>query len=345
MKAIHTYVTSLRKRYPFILTFGVLGAVLGIVAAMLRPGAETSNALTTLTSSNLDLQIDQIYSVNQMIRVTMPNYIAYGQDSSVVDAAASATGIDPGKIDAGLVLTRQPDANVIEWKLTTPKGTDAQRALGAALKQFEAVVAQSAPKTAAGKAVVSVVVNRPPGQTSLKATSPVTAGIAGALVGLLAAIAVIIARQRQSDTVTSRDNIEIDLRMPVVGELSDDDESRTQAWRYAAATLARRREPHRLLVLGGRLAPFSDDVERLEKSVAELLPGFATAVVVRTLDDTDIPRLAGGADGVVVVLARGVDSTGEVGGRIRSLRHLCSGPVVVLLDDSERAKNAAWGSS
>lgn len=342
MTSLPTIVAALRRRYPFILAFGLLGALLGLAAALARPATQSSTALTTLTSRNIDLPVDAIYSVNQMIRVTMPNYLAYGQDSSVVNAAAAAAGIDPGAAEGGLALTRDPDANVITWRLTTPENGDAQKGLVAALAQFDKVVSNSAPKSPAGQPLVAVEVNRPPGVAAVRRVSRPFAGVAGALMGLLAALAVVIARARQTDTVTSRDSIELELRTPVVAEMGDDDASRAQGWRYAAAALAKGREPHRILVLGGRVTPFDEDVRLLQDSVTDLLPTVTPAVVVRTLSaDSDIPRLAGGADGVVVMLVRGVDSTGEIGGQIRSLRHLCRGHVVGILDDSENAKSAA----
>jgi hypothetical protein len=342
LTSLPSLLAALRRRYPFILAFGLIGALLGVAAAAARPTTQSSTAVTTLTSRNLDLPIDSIYSVNQMIRVTMPNYLAYGQDFSVVNAAAAAAGIDPGAAEGGLALTRDPDANVISWRFTVSETADAQKGLVAAIDQFENVVESSAPKSPAGKPLVAVEVNRPPSVASVRSVSRPLAGFAGALVGLLSALAVVIARARQTDTVTSRDSIELELRTPVVAEMGDDDASRAQGWRYAAAALAKGREPQRILVLGGRVAPLAEDVRLLQDSVTDRLPTVMPAVVVRTLSaDSDIPRLAGGADGVVVILVRGVDSTGEIGGQMRSLRHLCRGHVVAILDDSENAKSTA----
>lgn len=345
MTSLPTILAALRRRFPFIALFGVLGALLGTAAALSRPTTQSSTALTTVTSRNLDLPVDAIYSLNQTIRVTMPNYMAYAQDSSVVNAAAAAAGTDPDTADAGLVLTRDPDANVIAWTFTTPESADAQKGLAAALAQFQKVVANSAPKSAKGQPLVEVNINRAPGIASVRRVSRMAGGVVGALMGLIAALAVVVARARQTDTVTSRDSIELELRTPVVAEMGDDDASRAQGWRYAAAALAKGREPHRILVLGGRVTPFDEDVRLLQDTVTDLLPTVSPAVVVRTLSaDSDIPRLAGGADGVVVMLVRGIDSTGEIGGQIRSLRHLCRGHVVGILDDSEKAKSAAMVS-
>lgn len=339
MKPLGTYITLALRGSAFILLCGLLGAVLGFGAASARPATETSRALTTLTNQDVKLPVESLYSINQMIRVTMPGYVAYATDATVVNAAAQAAGLDPGVVNSGLSVVRQPDASVIEWTMRTPQGGGAQTALAAALEQFDRVVAQSAPKTTTGVSLVKVVHARPASQASVQATSPLLAAVAGALVGLISGLAVVIFRGSQASIITSRDSIEVDLDTPVVAEIGRDEQSRRQGWRYVAAALGRDAEPHRVLFLGGRLEPSSDDTAGLAEAVKEVTTVLDPTVTVRALRDAgDIAALAAVADGVVITLVKGGDSSTEFASQVQGLRHVCRGPVVAVLDSASTSR-------
>ncbi len=341
MKPLGTYITLALRGSVFIVLCGLLGALLGVGAALARPSTETSTAVTTLTSQDVPMAVEAVYSVNQMIRVTMPGYVASATDATVIQAAAAASGLDPRAVSSGLSVVRQPDASVIEWRLTAPAGGNAQAALAAALTQFDKVVAQSAPKAEKGQTLVKVVHNQPASAASVRATSPLLAGIAGALVGLIAGVAVVIFRGSQANIVTSRDSIELDLDTPVVAEIGTDEASRVQGWRYAAASLGRNTEPHRVLLLGGRARPADSDVRLLSEAIVGITPVLDPAITVRSLrEGEDIAAQASSADGVVIVLVKGGDSSTEFASQVQGLRHVCRGPVVAVLDASPSSRAA-----
>lgn len=341
MKPLSTYVTLAMRGAALIILCTVLGVVLGLGAAFARPATETSRALTTLSSADIELPVEAVYSVNQMIRVTMPGYVAYARDASVIQAAATAVGTDPGVIDSGLAVVRQPDASVIEWTLTVPKGTDAKAALAAGLTQFNQVVAQAAPKSDKGLSLVKVVTNRDAGDVSIGAVSPILAGLAGAFVGFAAGLAVVIARGARANIVTSRDSIEMGLDTPVVAEMGSDEESRDRAWRYAAAAIARSREPQNVLVLGGRAEPGAADLERLRSAIAQLTPALSPTITGGVLKDSlEAAQLAASSDGIILPLVMGVDSTSELDAQVNGLHHVCRGAVVAILDTSPATRAA-----
>lgn len=333
------YLGLLRRGWVLLLILAVSGAAGGAFTARSRPASYRSTAVTTITTSDTGMTAERAYSVTQSIRVTMPAYLAYARGEEVIAPAAAAVGISPAEAEARMTVSRDPDSTVLSWSAvaSTP---DTQAMLNAATQSFTAVITRISPKTENGKPLIRAVINR---TASPPLASGVSQGIgmaAGAFFGLLVGLVTLILLTRWDQRIRRRDSMELGLAMPVLAELVMDAEARASSWRYVAAFLAREQAESSILIVGGAKDPSELDGRVLEDQLRALTHRDAS-VQLTTFSDPALAARSSSASGVVFLLVQGVDSVASLRSVTSSIRHVCPGPVIGVLDHARRGWRAS----
>lgn len=300
------------------------GALLGAAALAVKPASYTSSAATTISTDPRTTDPSLVQGVTASIFMMMPAYAAMADGPDVSGAAARASGVQPAEVPAALDAQHSIDSTVLKWTYSASDPEKARAGLQAAVDTFAKKLPATGPQAKAGPILTVAVQPATLGSTSL---TPTLGALAGALAGLLAGVtATLLMYRGASTTVADWDETQNRFGVPVVAEITDDDD---RSWRYVADRLGAGAGQAPVGVFTAGRPVHGQDVAALGRALEGAGHHGATAVDRGSVAAADRSAWQGLSSAVVVIPA---DAAAQAAADVRALRGLVTGPVVAVLD-------------
>lgn len=216
---LQDYLRLLRKGWPLILAFVVVGSALGIGITLATTKVyQATVQVFVATAPGASPNAADLNAGNTFTQAQVQSYIAIANSPAVVGPVIAELGLTLSQSELASKITADAPQNkvLINLHVTDTDPKQAATLANAVAAEFATVVANTA-QTTAGQAVVKLTVIHPatPPDSPIKPSKTMNIGL-GFIIGLVLGVGIVVLRDVLDNTVKSPQDFEA-LGVPVLG--------------------------------------------------------------------------------------------------------------------------------